>query len=53
MFVATILRAVMRVIDAFGEANRRVAEREVARAIRRNGGKFTDSLERGIERSYL
>ena len=47
-----ILRAVLRVVNAVGEANRRRAEREVARAIRNSGGKFTDSLERGIERSF-
>ncbi len=53
MFVATILRVLMRIVDAFGEANRRVAEREVARAISRSGGRLTDALERRIERSYL
>ncbi len=50
MFLATILRAVMHVVNAIGEANRRKAERELALMIRRNGSKFTDSLERGMER---
>ena len=45
-----VLRTIMRVVNAVGDANRRRAEREIARAIRANGGKFTDSLERGIER---
>ena len=52
MFVATILRALMRVVNAIGEANQRRAEREIAEVMRRRGGKFTDSLERGLERSY-
>ena len=47
-----VLRAIMRVVNAVGEANRRRAEREIGLAIKRNGGKFTDSLERGIERSF-
>jgi len=42
-----------RIIDAVAESNRRKAEREIAAFIRRNGGKLTDSLERGIERSFL
>ncbi len=47
-----ILRAIMRVVNAVGESNRRRAEREIARVIRTNGSKFTDDLERGIERSF-
>ena len=47
-----ILRAIMRLVNAVGEANQRRAEREIARVIRANGGKFTDSLERGVERSF-
>ncbi len=50
MFVATILRALMHVVNAIGEANRRKAEREIALVMRRNG-KFGDSLEREVERS--
>jgi hypothetical protein len=50
MFI--VLRAILRVVNAIGEANQRRAEREVARAIRNSGGKFTDSLERGVERSF-
>ncbi|HEX2552651.1 MAG TPA: hypothetical protein VHL98_03055 [Microvirga sp.] len=47
-----ILRAIMRLVNAVGDANQRRAEREIARVLRRNGGKFTDSLDRGIERSF-
>ena len=35
MFLATILRGVMHVLKAFEEANRRKAEREIARHTRR------------------
>ncbi len=35
MFLATILRGVMRVINAIEDANRRKAEREISRALRR------------------
>ena len=35
MFLATILRGVMHVIKAVGDANRRKAEREIARHARR------------------
>ena len=47
-----ILRGIMRVVNAIGAANQRRAEREIGRVIRRQGGKFTDSLERGVERSF-
>ena len=51
MFIATILRALMRVVNAVGEANKRRAEREIAEVMRRRGDKFTDSYERWLERS--
>lgn len=53
MFVATILRALMRVVNAVGEANKRRAEREIAEVMRRRGDKFTDSYERWLERSFF
>jgi hypothetical protein len=42
-----------RILDAIADANRRKAEREIGRFIQRNGGKFTDSMERSIERAFL
>ena len=52
MFVATILRALMRVVNAIGEANQRRAEREIAEVMRRRGSRFTDAAEREIH-DYL
>lgn len=42
-----------RILDAIADADRRKAEREIGRFIQRNGGKFTDSMERSIERTFL
>lgn len=42
-----------RIVDAVAQANQRRAERVIAAYVARNGGKLTDSLERGIERSFL
>jgi len=42
-----------RWLAAMMEARQRQAEREIARYIERSGGKFTDSLEREIERRFL
>lgn len=42
-----------RIFQAMMEARQRQAEREIARYIERNGGKFTDSLERQIEHRFL
>jgi hypothetical protein len=41
------------VLDAVAQANQRRAERVIAAYVARNGGRLTDSLERGIERSFL
>lgn len=38
MFLASILRSAMRVIDAIEDTNRRKAEREIARVAHRKGG---------------
>ena len=43
----------LRLLDAIAESNRRKAERQIAEYIRRNGGALTDTLERGIERTFL
>ena len=43
----------LRIVDAVADSNRRKAEREILRFTERNGGKLTDSVERGIERSFL
>jgi hypothetical protein len=51
MFIAIILRVLMRVVNAVGEANQRRAEREIAEIIRRRGGKLADDVERGAERA--
>jgi hypothetical protein len=40
-------------IAAMMESRARVAEREIARYLRSNGGKFTDESEREIERRFL
>jgi hypothetical protein len=42
-----------RLIDALMVARSRAAEREIARYLRGNGGKFTDESEREIERRFL
>jgi hypothetical protein len=42
-----------RLIDALMVARTRAAEREIARYLRGNGGKFTDESEREIERRFL
>ncbi len=47
MIILTILRAISH---AIADANRRKAEREIARFISRNGGMLTDSTERQIGR---
>ena len=41
------------ILEAVMQANQRRAERVIAAYVARNGGKLTDSLERGIERSFL
>jgi hypothetical protein len=51
MFIATILRLLMPVVNAVGEANRRRAEREIEEVMRRRGGKLTDDVERWAERT--
>lgn len=38
----------LRIVDAIGEANRRKAEREIARFVTLHGGRITDSVERSI-----
>jgi len=42
-----------RVFHYIDEANRRRADREIARYMDSNGGKFTDTTEREIEKRYL
>ncbi len=42
-----------RALDGLMAARMRQAEREVARYITENGGKFTDESEREIERRFL
>jgi hypothetical protein len=42
-----------RLLDAIEQANRRQAEREIARYLGGPGGKFTDETEREIERRFL
>lgn len=42
-----------RVIDALIVSRQRDAEREIARYLAGNGGKFTDETEREIERRFL
>jgi hypothetical protein len=44
---------IRRAFDALERANMRRAEREVARYLRRSGGKFTDETERDLERRFL
>ena len=48
MVTATILRGIMRVVNAVADANRRKAEREIALYLHRAGGKLTDNLERSL-----
>jgi len=43
----------LRLLDAIEQANMRRAEREIARYLRRTGGKITDDVEREIERRFL
>jgi hypothetical protein len=38
----------LRIVDTIGEANRRKAEREIARFVTLHGGRITDSVERSI-----
>ncbi len=42
-----------RFLDGLIEARQREAEQQVARLLARSGGKFTDSLERQAERTFL
>ena len=42
-----------RMLDAVIESQQRRAEREIANYLRRGGVKFTDSVEREIERRFL
>ena len=42
-----------RIFDALIESQQRRAEREIASYLRRGGVKFTDSVEREIERRFL
>ena len=43
---------VLRIVDAIGAANRRKADREIARFVARNGGSLTTAVERRIGASY-
>jgi hypothetical protein len=42
-----------RLVDAMIESRQRQAEREIALYLADNGGKFTDEVEREIERRFL
>ena len=42
-----------RLLDAMMESRRRQADREIARFLANSGGKFTDEVEREIERRFL
>jgi hypothetical protein len=42
-----------RLLAGMIESRQRQADREIAQFLRRNGGKFTDSAEREIERRFL
>jgi hypothetical protein len=42
-----------RLFESLIEARYREAEQQVARLLARSGGKFTDSLEREAERTFL
>ena len=42
-----------RLLDAMMESRRRQADREIARYLACTGGKFTDEVEREIERRFL
>jgi len=42
-----------RFFDAMMESRQRQVDREIARYIRDNGGRLTDSIEREIERRFL
>jgi hypothetical protein len=43
----------LRIVDAIGEANRRKAEREIARFLACHGSQFSDSVERSIVKRSL
>jgi uncharacterized protein YjiS (DUF1127 family) len=43
----------LRIVDAIGEANRRKAEREIARFLARHGSQFSDSVERSLVKRFL
>ena len=43
----------LRLLDAIERANKARAEREIARYFATYGGKFTDEIERDIERRFL
>jgi len=43
----------LRLFDAIEAANKRRAEREIARYLGAAGGKITDEVEREIERRFL
>ncbi len=42
-----------RLLDGLMAARMRQAEREIARFVENNGGRFTDETEREIERRFL
>ena len=42
-----------RLLNALAESNQRRAEREIALYLRHANGKFTDEMERDIERRFL
>jgi hypothetical protein len=46
-------RLLLRFYDALIESQQRRAEREIARYLQRGGVKFTDQVEREIERRFL
>ena len=43
----------LRIVDAIGDANRRKAEREIARFLARHGSQFSDSVERSTVKRFL
>jgi hypothetical protein len=57
VFTPTPVRArrglLRRLLDAMMESRRRQADREIARFLANSGGKFTDEVEREIERRFL
>lgn len=44
---------ISRLLATFERASMRQVEREIADRLRRSGGKFTDEIERNIERYLL